>query len=61
MSVNVKCKYCQSKYRLTRAAYDDIEYLGQHVINCKHCNHSFGVVLNNFKPVAIKCESYVTH
>lgn len=53
--MSVKCKYCRSKYRLTRTAYDDMEYLGRHIIACKNCNRSFAVVFNGFRPIAVKC------
>lgn len=52
--MNVKCKYCRSKHRLTRTNYDDMEYLGKCTINCKHCRRSFDVKFDGFRPVVVK-------
>lgn len=52
--MKVKCKHCKSKYRITRDVYDDIEYLGRHVVKCRFCSNTFDVKLNGFMPIAVK-------
>lgn len=52
--MNVKCKYCKSKHRLTKASYDDMEYLGVHRIHCKHCSRTFGAKFNGMQIISVK-------
>ena len=43
--MKLKCSHCKTKegYQLTRAAYDDMEYMGVHMVECKRCGRYFGV------------------
>lgn len=52
--MNVKCKYCKSKYRLTVDAYNDMDYLGRHIVKCKFCLKTFDVIFDGYKPIAVK-------
>lgn len=51
-----KCTHCKCKdsYQLTRAAYDDMEYLGEYKIKCRCCSKSFGVRLDGFNVRVVK-------
>lgn len=44
------CKHCKRKdsYRITRAAYDDMDYTGVHTITCKTCGRTFNIRLDGY-------------
>lgn len=54
--MKLKCKHCKCKdsYQMTRAAYDDMEYLGRYEVRCKCCSRKFTVRLDGFNVRVVK-------
>lgn len=50
------CKHCKRKdsYRLTKLAYDDMDYIGVHSVECKTCKKRFDIRLDGYDVRVVK-------
>lgn len=50
------CKHCKRKdsYKMTKAAYDDLDYTGIHEFRCKTCGLPFGIKLDGYNIRVVK-------